>query len=127
MKKIFRKKMKRLIPVYAVLTTFALLIAASCASSENGSGDEPVIPSANTLVASFYLQKDDSVMAMLDSVKFTVDVDKQLIYNADSLPKGTKINRLLASLEKYAFRDMLTGAYNRHFFERKKEIITNNV
>ena len=48
MKKIFRKKMKRLIPVYAVLTTFALLIAASCASSENGSGDEPVIPSANT-------------------------------------------------------------------------------
>ena len=98
MKKIFRKKMKRLIPVYAVLTTFALLIAASCASSENGSGDEPVIPSANTLVASFYLQKDDSVMAMLDSVKFTVDVDKQLIYNADSLPKGTKINRLLANI-----------------------------
>ena len=37
----------------------------------------------------------------------------------------SQINRLLASLEKYAFRDMLTGAYNRHFFERKKEIITD--
>lgn len=34
----------------------------------------------------------------------------------------TQINLLLSSLEKFAFRDMLTGAYNRHFFEMRKDI-----
>lgn len=33
------------------------------------------------------------------------------------------INQLMATMEKYAFQDMLTGAYNRHFFEIKKDSI----
>lgn len=47
-----------------------------------------------TLVTGFALQADANVLANLDSVHFTVDYDNGLIYNADSLPKGTDISAL---------------------------------
>ncbi len=58
-------------------------------------------------------------------------VQEQSIHNKLSIKMGafytfnniSYINRIMALLEKYAFRDMLTGAYNRHFFEMKKDTI----
>ena len=47
-----------------------------------------------TLIKSFALQADRDVLSNLDSVKFTIDYDNGLIYNADSLPKGTSITAL---------------------------------
>lgn len=88
--------MKRLIPIYALLTAFILIGASSCLSDDTES--EPTEVSANTLVTNFHLVANDSVMALLDSVRFTIDVEKKLIYNADSLPKGTKITRLVPSV-----------------------------
>lgn len=41
-----------------------------------------------------------------------------------SLIDISQINRLLSALENFAFRDMLTGTYNRHFLEMKKGILT---
>lgn len=90
--------MKKLIPIYALLTALALFVSVSCNSSDDSSSDEPVVISSNTLLKGFSLNKDDSVFAYLDSVFFTIDVDKRIVYNADSLPKGTKINRLVATL-----------------------------
>lgn len=90
--------MKKLIPIYALLSAISLIFSASCNDKNSGNDDEPITVSANTLVSNFNLLQDDSIMAMLDSVKFTVDVNRRVIYNADSLPKGTKINRLLASI-----------------------------
>ena len=52
-----------------------------------------------TLVTGFALQKDDDKLANLDSVHFTVDYDKGLIYNADSLPVGTDITALKVTVE----------------------------
>lgn len=89
--------MNKLSPIYALLTAIALITAASCSSTSDES-DEPVYISSNTLVSNFSLAKNDSVMALLDSVKFSIDVDKHVIYNADSLPKGTKITRLIANI-----------------------------
>ena len=37
-------------------------------------------------------------MTLLDSIPFTIDVNRRLIYNPDSLPKGTDITRLVASI-----------------------------
>lgn len=90
--------MRKLIPLYALLTVCSLFFTMSCNDSNGDNDGEPTIISSNTLVSNFNLQEDDSVMAMLDSVKFTVDVNKRVIYNADSLPKGTKITRLLANI-----------------------------
>lgn len=81
-----------------------LLIAAAASSivSCNSDDDTPVVEDeliySNLIVSSFNLQKDDSVLTNLDSIFFSIDLDKGRIYNADSLPKGTKINRLLVNM-----------------------------
>ena len=51
-----------------------------------------------TLITAFSLQADGNVLASLDSVHFTIDYDKGLIYNADSLPVGTDITALKVTL-----------------------------
>lgn len=89
--------MRKLIPIYAILTALTLIVSASCNSSDNGDS-EPTVLSANTLVTSFSLQENDSVMTLLDSIPFSIDVNKRLIYNPDSLPKGTNITRLVPSI-----------------------------
>ena len=51
-----------------------------------------------TLITAFGLQANSDVLASLDSVYFTVDYDNGLIYNADSLPKGTDISALKVTI-----------------------------
>lgn len=86
--------MNKFAPIYAVMTAILLLLSAAC--NTTGSDDEePTVISSNVLISSFSLEENDSVMEMLDSVAFTIDVNKCLIYNADSLPRGTKIIRLV--------------------------------
>lgn len=94
--------MRKIIPIYALLTAFALLMSVSC-NDNNSDNDEPVVVSSNTLVSAFSLAENDSVIADLDSLHFTIDVDNRLIYNADSLPKDTKINRLVANISFYDY------------------------
>lgn len=53
---------------------------------------------SNCAVSSFNLVKDDSVLAHLDSVFFSIDLVRGEIYNADSLPPGTKIDKLLVKI-----------------------------
>ena len=38
----------------------------------------------------------------------------------------TKINKLLVSLESFAFSDVLTGAYNRHYYEIKRALFSES-
>lgn len=52
----------------------------------------------STLVSSFGLKANSKILNNLDSVKFTIDQDRGVIYNADSLPRGTRVNALLASI-----------------------------
>lgn len=53
----------------------------------------------NVAVTSFKLQEDKDVMVGLDSVFFSIDLNQRVIYNADSLPKGTKIDKLVATIK----------------------------
>lgn len=48
----------------------------------------------NTMVKSFSLVSDENILPNLDKIFFTIDLDKALIYNADSLPYGTDISGL---------------------------------
>ena len=52
-----------------------------------------------TLITGFGLQADADVLASLDSVHFTIDYDRGLIYNADSLPVGTDISALKVKID----------------------------
>lgn len=52
----------------------------------------------NCSITSFSLAKDDSVLARLDSVYFSIDLVNAVIFNADSLPKGTKVDKLIVKI-----------------------------
>lgn len=84
--------------IYAVL--LALLLASSfvsCSKKDKDSDNTFVYATTSTssaLVSNFSLKANAEVMANLDSVFFTIDPERGVIYNADSLPVGTNISAL---------------------------------
>ena len=91
-------------PLYLLLTiVFSLSSLMSFTSCNKDSDDDDVYSystsTQTTLITGFGLQDDSEVLASLDSVHFTVDYDKGLIYNADSLPVGTDISGLKVTVE----------------------------
>ncbi|MCH5231657.1 MAG: hypothetical protein J1F43_07680 [Muribaculaceae bacterium] len=90
-------KLKRefiLLPVIAVL----IAVGASCNSKTTDDENEIAVTPALVAVKNFHLQANDSVMAHLDSVFFSIDLNTGVIFNADSLPKGTDVRRLIPSI-----------------------------
>lgn len=81
-----------------MIRKLALYIAAAAAVPTffacNESYETVEQTSAAAVVRSFSFVEDDSVLANLDSVFFSIDLVKGLIFNADSMPKGTDITAL---------------------------------
>lgn len=78
----------------------------ACNSS---SEPESVVLASNTAVSSFSLSNNDSVLTNLDSVFFSIDLVRGTIFNADSLPYGTKVNKLvpvIATMETTALLEL---------------------
>jgi hypothetical protein len=91
-------------PLYLLLTIVVLLSSLLTFSSCNKDKDDDEVytystSTQTTLITGFGLQADAEVLASLDSVHFTVDYDKGLIYNADSLPVGTDISGLKVKVD----------------------------
>lgn len=91
-------------PLYLLLTIVVSLSSLMSFTSCNKDKDDDDTYSFSTstqttLVTGFGLQADADVLANLDSVHFTVDYDKGLIYNADSLPVGTDITGLKVTVD----------------------------
>lgn len=82
-----------------------MLIAMAVSSCNKKDEPETVVNSdfsaysySSTLVSEFSLRATPKIMNGLDSVSFAIDQDRGLIYNADSLPYGTRINALCVNL-----------------------------
>ena len=96
-----QKAMKKTTSIYLLLPLIASLLFLSCKIDKD---DEPSstytysTSLSSALVTNFSLKADTSVMTSLDSVFFTIDADRGLIYNADSLPVGTRIDSLLVTM-----------------------------
>jgi hypothetical protein len=92
-------------PLYLVLamlmTLSSLPMLVSCNKDKDDDDNTYTFSTSKqtTLVTGFGLQADASVLASLDSVHFTIDHDKGLIYNADSLPVGTDVSELKVVVE----------------------------
>ena len=71
---------------------------ASACNKNSSEAYESEIDMGNCAVTSFSLLKDDSVLTSLDSVFFSIDLINARIYNADSLPVGTKTSKLLVNI-----------------------------
>ncbi len=80
---------------FSLLTVFAVIGVISCNSD---SYYETSASYANVAVTSFSLNANDKILKGLDSVYFSIDLVKSEIFNADSLPCGTDISRMLVTI-----------------------------
>ena len=85
--------MKKL-SIYALSAACLLCLSQAC--NEDTIITEP--DSSDTIVYSFSLSSDTSVMARLDTVFFSIDLVRGEIFNADSMPCGTNISKLVPVL-----------------------------
>ncbi|MDE6338611.1 MAG: hypothetical protein K2K97_02340, partial [Muribaculaceae bacterium] len=81
----------------AFLAIAAGFSITSC--NEKTEETEIYLTPSNVAVTSFVLNADDDVMEHLDSVFFSIDLENGVIFNADSLPVGTKIDKLVATIK----------------------------
>lgn len=83
--------------IYFFLCIAALFLSGiSCNSTEDDVISYTV--SESVRVSGFSLAANDSVLAHLDTIFFTIDLNKGQIYNADSLPVGTDVSALIANI-----------------------------
>ncbi len=70
----------------------------ACNSDSDSEMYTESILSSSTQVTAFSLNRDDSVLVSLDSVYFSIDLKSAEIFNADSLPYGTRVDKLVANI-----------------------------
>ena len=75
-----------------------LLAAMGFAGCNSEKEDIATVSYSSVAVEGFSLAADDSVLANLDSVFFTIDLNNALIFNADSLPVGTDVSKLVVKV-----------------------------
>lgn len=83
-------------PLYFLITIVLAAFSVGCNSDSESYSIQGDF--GNCTVTSFNLKKNDSVLAHLDSVYFSIDIVNGEIFNADSLPKGTDVSRLLLNI-----------------------------
>ena len=79
-----------------ILPALLLLgVASSCNKKSDDDSETIVVTIATTAVTDFSIKADTRIYANLDSVFFSIDLNKGVIFNADSLPLGTSVRRLI--------------------------------
>lgn len=72
-----------------------ILSLGACNSKDEPDNKIDTQVAQNVAVTKFSIQPNAKIMANLDSVYFSIDLEHRVIYNADSLPLGTKIDKLV--------------------------------
>lgn len=88
--------MNRKFPICLMLGALLTSILFSCNDEDNS--DELMVYSNSVVISKFSLQENGNVMDNLDTVFFTIDLDRGLIYNADSLPMGVDVSNLKVNM-----------------------------
>lgn len=85
-----------------ILVALASFVSCLCMNSCNAKEEETVtddyVSTESVAVTAFSLSADARVMRNLDSVYFSIDLEHGVIFNADSLPKGTKVVKLIPKI-----------------------------
>ena len=74
------------------------IIVSACNEKDEDVINDNYVTTESVAVTNFALAPDIKIMRNLDSVFFSIDLDHGVIFNADSLPKGTKISALVAKI-----------------------------
>lgn len=71
----------------------------SCnAKDDEDSSGGAYVSTESVAITAFSLNPDMRVMPHLDSVFFSIDLEHAVVYNADSLPKGTRVVKLIPKI-----------------------------
>lgn len=93
MHKNYRSVLYSLLIIFSSLSTIAL---SSCNEKEEDiDASSTYVTTESVAVTAFSLKPDLRIMKNLDSVFFSIDLERGVIFNADSLPKGTNITKLV--------------------------------
>lgn len=97
-------------PFYWILAI--TIILSSCNAKEE---NEPEAVTDSLAITAFTIRPNSKILANLDSVFFSIDLKNGVIFNADSLPKGTNISKLgvnitFAQTPDYATIEMIGGS-----------------
>lgn len=94
--------MNKHFPLYFMVFMLLAMTVASCNKkdepSTNTDSEYSSYSYTTTLVSAFSLKANTKIVDGLDSVSFAIDQERGLIYNADSLPYGTRINALCVNV-----------------------------
>lgn len=82
----------------AYVTLGTLLWGASSCNSKTESSNDTYQPSSLAAVTQFKLKAMSTVAPKLDSVFFSIDLNHGVIFNADSLPVGTVVSKLIPDI-----------------------------
>lgn len=78
-----------------MLTSLMAMAAITACNKDTDSDSTDYSPSSSVAVTSMTLKGTSNTGVVLDSVFFSIDLDGRVIANADSLPKGTDISKLV--------------------------------
>ena len=84
--------------IFTIISLSILSALTGCNSDSPDDSAANPITHSSAAVTAFSLQENDKVLANLDSVRFSINLHECTIYNADSLPKGTRINKLQVNI-----------------------------
>lgn len=83
----------------ALFVAIATMLAGGVACNEKETPIDPFLTPYRAAITSFSLNADSKAGADLDSAFFTIDLKHGVVFNADSLPVGTKIDKLVANIK----------------------------
>lgn len=81
-----------------LLGVAASLSSVSCNSKDEDAVADSYVTSESVAITDFSLSADLRVMRNLDSVFFSIDLEHGVVFNADSLPKGTNVTKLIPKI-----------------------------
>lgn len=92
--------MKKLLLIYSLVMSFMAMSLVSCDKNKDDSTSTVIYgtSTSSALVTGFSLQPNVKVLNGLDSIHFSIDQDRKVIYNVDSLPMGTNVSHLLCKV-----------------------------
>lgn len=74
------------------------ILAGACNAKEEETTSDDYLAAESVAITGFSLQADLRVMKNLDSVFFSIDLEHGVVFNADSLPKGTNVTKLIPKI-----------------------------
>lgn len=82
--------------VKLMLLTCAISLLTACNEKKSNNDDDVFVTDiSTTAVTGFSLKPDNKVAEHLDSLFFSIDMTHKVIFNADSLPMGTNVTKLV--------------------------------